>query len=241
VSASAFELDKVTLRFDIIDDGIGITEEQKYHIFSEFEQANNETTRQYGGTGLGLAISSSIVSLMGGEISVDSVQGEGSDFWFTAQLAIQKTVSNDNANLFDATDDFDMASSHFEIIHGKTILLVDDIDINREIASILLEDIGAKVETAINGREAVDKFRDEPTRYDAVLMDIQMPVMDGYEATEAIRKLDIPKAKTIPIIAMTANAFKEDVQNSINAGMNDHIGKPIDTKQLMEVLSFHLK
>jgi signal transduction histidine kinase/CheY-like chemotaxis protein len=241
VSVFSLEDDGVMLRFDIVDEGIGVTEEQKQHIFSEFEQASNETTRQYGGTGLGLAISSSIVSLMGGEISVDSVPGEGSNFWFTAKFAIQEILSTDSADLFGAAEDSDQEEENAEIISGKTILLVDDVEINREIVCIILEDIGANVESAVNGREAVDKFTDAPEHYDTILMDIQMPVMDGHAATRAIRRLDTPKAKSIPIIAMTANAFKEDVQNSINAGMNAHIGKPVDIKQLLEVLAFYLK
>jgi signal transduction histidine kinase/CheY-like chemotaxis protein len=230
-----------TLRFDVVDSGIGVSDVQKTAIFSAFEQASSDTTRFYGGTGLGLAISSNIVDLMGGQLAVDSVPGEGSDLWFTARFAVQEKagpVGDENAL---AAAEADREVQNAGLIKGKTILVVDDIEINREIARIILEEIGVTILEAPNGQEAVELFKTDYAQIDAILMDIQMPVMDGFEATGAIRALDIGKAKRIPIIAMTANAFKEDVENSIAAGMNAHIGKPINIRQLLEVLAYYLK
>jgi signal transduction histidine kinase/ActR/RegA family two-component response regulator len=234
--------DTIMLRFDVIDDGIGVSGDQQEHIFTEFEQASNDMTREHGGTGLGLAISASIASLMGGEIAVESEPGAGSDFWFTAMLRVQETADSDSTDRSGEKTNSDSGRSEQNINHvqGKKIMIVDDIEINREIAEIMLEDAGASVEMAVNGQDALDLFQDDPEKFDAILMDIQMPVMDGYTATKSIRALDIPQAKSIPIIAMTANAFKEDVENALEAGMNAHIGKPIDISQLIGILSRYL-
>jgi signal transduction histidine kinase/CheY-like chemotaxis protein len=241
VSTVSVDDEECTIRFDVRDDGIGITDEQKTHIFSAFEQANDNITRGYGGTGLGLSISSNIVAMMGGEISVDSIPDAGSDFWFTARLALQKDADVIGENIAETENEKELTESISKALEGKTVLLVDDIEINREVAQLILEGAGIKVVTATNGQEAIDIFKATLLDIDAILMDIQMPIMDGLAATKIIRNMNIPYAKEIPIIAMTANAFKEDVDESIAAGLNAHIGKPIDTKQLFKILVSYLR
>jgi CheY-like chemotaxis protein len=133
-------------------------------------------------------------------------------------------------------EDTSKSSAETMTLEGKRILLVDDMDINREIATVILQEQKIIVDQAVDGQQAIDKFSANPTGYDAILMDVQMPIMDGYEATKQIRKLDIPEAKSIPIVAMTANAFAEDRARAIESGMNDHISKPIDVSQLFRIL-----
>jgi CheY-like chemotaxis protein len=356
----------VNVEISVSDTGIGITEEQRDRIFSEFEQAETTTSRKFGGTGLGLAISKRIVEMMGGHIWVDSVLGKGSTFTFTflAQKGTRKhgELLLPNANwetvrilVVDDDEDIlalfknitdrmgvrcDTASSgeealrlikendHYDIFYvdwrmpnmdgiqlserireldseqsvvimisatewsviedkarkagvdlylakplfpssltdsinecigveravesaggeraqaeaeeedftGKHILLAEDNDVNREIAMILLEPTGVRITTANNGLEVVELFKADPGCYDLIFMDIQMPEMDGLEATRVIRALDVPEANRIPIVAMTANVFREDIEKSLNAGMNDHIGKPIDFSEVLDRL-----
>ena len=355
------EEDICRLQISVQDTGIGISDEQKTRLFQSFVQAQTDTTRKFGGTGLGLAISKRIVTLMGGDIWVESEPGKGSKFIFTVLL--KRDTSNDkrlldecinwkNIQIFIADDESEIrnffitvsenlgigctvaasggevaeilikdnnyniyfldwellgtdwielirkiqekaekkyivivipsinlnsvedeayvagvnkfiskplfSSAIVDVINeyigvesestqsdtniyaddltGYTILLAEDIEINREIVLELLKSTNLSIECAENGLAAVNLFTESPDKYDMILMDIQMPEMDGYEATRKIRALDIPKAKTIPIIAMTANVFREDIEKCLEAGMNDHVGKPLDFYELISKL-----
>ncbi|MDD4947367.1 MAG: PAS domain S-box protein [Gallionella sp.] len=216
--------DSVKLRFEVEDSGIGIPKEALERLFTAFEQADSSTTRKFGGTGLGLAINKRLAAMMGGEVGVNSTEGKGSTFWFTACL--KKSGAKPMANMDDAPEDADMLLSRLHA--GRSVLLVEDEPINREVALMLLEDAGLKVEVANNGEEAVQKVREK--RFDLILMDMQMPVMDGLTATRVIRGL--PNGAEIPIVALTANAFVEDRAACLDAGMNDFTSKPIDPGQL---------
>lgn len=212
--------------FSVKDTGIGISEENQGRIFNSFEQADEKTMRKYGGTGLGLAISSSLVRLLGGRLEVNSIPDKGSEFYFTLAMKITDPAEEED-NI--AENEIDLSS--------KTILVVDDDDLNREIACTFLQDRGIKTETAENGQVAAELFaKSEAGHYDAILMDIRMPVMDGIEATKMIRGMDRSDAETIPIIAMSANAFDEDMQRSMESGMNSHLTKPMDIKKVIETL-----
>jgi len=215
------------IRFEIEDDGIGISEESLSHIFEAFEQGDGSITRQFGGTGLGLPISKKILELLGGDIKVDSVVGEGSMFSFELAMLCAGEVEPELE--LPSLEDLDFS--------GKSILIVDDVDINRIVVASLLEDTGIGMLEAADGKEAVEIFAEsEPGAIDVILMDVMMPVMNGLDAAAAIRALDHEKAKTVPIIALTANAFKEDVNKALNAGMNAHLAKPIDADSLLSLL-----
>ncbi|MDR1042777.1 MAG: response regulator [Clostridiales Family XIII bacterium] len=220
------------IEISISDTGIGITDDQMTRLFNSFEQADNTTSRKYGGTGLGLAISKQIVELMGGEIGVESTLGEGSRFTFTIMLPLASSEEDNE----DDEDFRDVDSSYEGIFAGHRVLLAEDIEINREVVLSLLEDTGLEIDCAENGREAVDMFAKDPSGYEMIFMDIQMPEMDGYEATRTIRAMSIPRATEVPIVAMTANVFKEDVERSRAAGMNDHIGKPLMRDEVINVI-----
>ncbi len=217
------------LHFEIIDQGIGISPEQQARLFRSFEQADRSTTRRFGGTGLGLAIAKKLVDMMGGTISVTSALGQGSTFYFTVPMRCALNFTFPGA---PGETPQENAEGAWPTFSGRTLLLVEDIDINREIAVTLLEDLQLTIDCAENGQEAVRLFSAQPGRYDLILMDVQMPVMDGLEATRQIRALDTPYASAVPIVAMTANAFKDDVDACKRAGMLDHIGKPIDPDEL---------
>ncbi|MDR3358063.1 MAG: response regulator [Desulfovibrio sp.] len=223
-----------TLRFLVEDSGIGITEEQQSKLFTAFQQAESGTTRRYGGTGLGLALSRQIVELMGGTIWVNSVFGHSSIFGFTIQ-ARRAGILPDRDGRADGIKD--LRASEFA---GSTILLVDDVDINREIVTALLEPSGARIECAGNGVQAVEMFERDPARYNLILMDVQMPIMDGYGATERIRSGHSPEAATIPIVAMSANVFREDIEHCLASGMNEHLGKPVNLEDVLVVLRRYL-
>ncbi len=216
----------VNMFFSVKDTGIGISEENQDKIFNSFEQADEKTMRQYGGTGLGLAISRSLVRLLGGRLEVKSIPGKGSEFYFTLSMKITEPILEDESS---AANEIDFSA--------KTILVVEDDDLNREIACTFLQDKNLKTETAENGQIAVEMFeKSEVGHYDAILMDIRMPVMDGIEATKAIRSMNKADALTVPIIAMSANAFDEDMKKSLESGMNSHLTKPINIKNVIETL-----
>jgi len=227
-----------TLQIEVTDSGIGISEEQQSRLFSSFEQADSGTSRKYGGTGLGLAISKSIVEMMEGRIWIESEPGKGSTFFFTvkAQKADDTGVDPDEKEEESSQQAKELKFENY------TILLAEDIEINREIVITLLEPTALKIDCAENGKDAVKKFTASPNKYNLILMDLQMPEMDGYEATKEIRKIEQEiKCEPVPIIAMTANVFMEDIEKCLSVGMNDHVGKPLDIKELLNKLKKYLQ
>ena len=222
-----------TLEFVVTDTGIGISEEKKAILFNAFEQADRGITRKFGGTGLGLAISKNLIRLMGGEIMVESELGQGSRFSFVLEFE-NGTLSQ--AESMSSTKD----SAPTYSFEGKQILLVEDIEINREIVISLLADTKALIDCAENGVEACDLFAKNPDKYDLIFMDIHMPLLNGFEATEKIRSMPFARAREIPIVAMTANAFAEDVVKCKAVGMNDHIAKPISHEELLSKSAIYL-
>jgi signal transduction histidine kinase/CheY-like chemotaxis protein len=228
-----------TLQVSVSDNGIGISAEQQAKLFKSFEQAESSTTRKYGGTGLGLAISKSIVEMMGGSIWVESEPNKGSVFSFTVQLQCgteEKRIDADEQRAEEARDE-EIAG----VFAGRRILLVEDVEINREIVQALLEPTKLEIDCAENGAEAVRIFAESPAKYDVIFMDIQMPVMDGYDATQRIRALEVNNTvRRVPIIAMTANVFKEDIERCLEAGMDSHVGKPLDLEEVMTRLHLYL-
>jgi signal transduction histidine kinase len=227
----------VLIRIEVSDTGIGISPEQKSRLFRSFEQADSGTSRKFGGTGLGLAISKRIVEMMGGDIWVESEIGQGSTFIFTFRAALVPEADYPDSPL-DAPNSPGREAETYE---GRRVLLVDDVDINREIVIELLTPALLSIDCAEHGAKALAMFADAPEKYDMIFMDIHMPEMDGYEATRRIRALPAPKAKTIPIIAMTANVFREDIEKCLESGMNDHIGKPFKIEEVLEKLRKYLR
>ncbi|MDR0886572.1 MAG: response regulator [Clostridiales Family XIII bacterium] len=229
-----------TILTEVSDSGIGISEEQRSRLFTSFEQAESNTTRKFGGTGLGLAISRRIIEMMGGKIWVTSQVGVGSVFSYTVTLQrgderafedeLKQSLSALESDINALRDDFS----------SDTILLAEDIEINQEIVMAMLESTGVNIDIAQNGVEALAMFSANPIKYNLIFMDIQMPEMDGFEATRQIRALDFAEAKTIPIIAMSANVFREDIERGAEAGMNGHIGKPIDFEVVLGTMRTYL-
>ena len=227
-----------TYTFEVIDYGIGINEYQASKLFMPFEQGASTITRNYGGTGLGLVICKNLVEMMGGKITLESEVGNGSKFTFTIRCASRPKIGipPDDQTISPNEDDYDFS--------GKCCLVVDDIEINRAIIVELLSNTNIVLETAENGQEAVDKFVSRGEGYfDLILMDIQMPVMDGYAATEEIRRIekkwaadDDGEVKEIPIVAMTANVMQDDIQKVARSGMNAHLGKPIELVSTLKTI-----
>jgi len=233
------------LLVSVTDTGIGISDEQKKRLFHIFEQAEAGTSRKYGGTGLGLAISRRIVKMMDGRIWVDSKPGEGSRFSFT--VALKRGEKHSGAETFPAcfgsegVETKEESSGSCADFASRSILLAEDLEINREIVRALLEPMRLNVCCAENGVQALRMFAEDPGKYSLILMDMQMPEMDGVEATQRIRGLNLPRAKEIPIVAMTANVFREDVERCLGAGMNAHIGKPIDIDEMTTLLGKYIQ
>ncbi len=224
--------EKDLIFFSVRDTGIGIAKESLKTLFNPFEQAGSHITRKYGGTGLGLSISRSIAVLLGSDITVQTEEGAGSEFSFALWLKKDQSAITTKTTQKESQ----------EIPSGKRILLVDDVDINRIIAMELLSPFECIIDEACDGTEAVKIFGEsEEGFYDLIFMDIQMPTMNGYEAAKNIRQLDRKDATTIPIVAMTANAFREDIEQAMESGMNAHVAKPIDMVKLTEALKTYLR
>lgn len=221
-------MDKAFAHFEVSvkDTGIGMSDEYQRHLFEAFERERNETVSSIQGTGLGLAIAKQLTDLMHGTLTCKSTLGVGTEFIFCFQLPIVEYAAKNTKN-----------TNNIFAFCGKRILLVEDNDLNREIAVDMLEELGLVVEEASDGSIALEKLKCVPAGYyQLILMDIQMPHMDGYYATRMIRKLSDKKISDIPIIAMTANAFEEDRQKALDAGMNAHLSKPIDKQQMIAAL-----
>jgi signal transduction histidine kinase/ActR/RegA family two-component response regulator len=221
------------IRIEVSDQGIGIAPEQQRRLFHAFSQADDTTTRRYGGTGLGLVISKRIAALMGGDVGASSEPGKGSSFWATVRLNAAK---NPQPTLTDFPAE-DARQTLMRQYPGARILVVEDEPINREVITSLLLDAGLEVDVVTNGREAVESAG--RGSYELILMDIQMPEMNGLEATRTLRGL--PGMAGIPILALTANAFTEDRDACLAAGMNDHIGKPVEPETLYKTVRHWLQ
>ncbi len=228
ITVTARSNGKSLVHFLIKDSGIGMSEAVQSNLFKPFEQGSHHITRHYGGTGLGLSISRNIVNMLGSDITVKSTEGQGSEFAFTVWL------TEDSVKLDEIVHSDDVS-----VLKGKRALLVDDVAINRIIVTEQLAATGVEmtVDEAEDGKEAVEMFAKSPIGYyDIIFMDVQMPHMDGHEATRRIRAMDRSDAKSVAIIAMTANAFKEDVERAIESGMNAHLAKPLEHEKLMSIL-----
>ena len=230
VTATEEDDENIRCHFTISDSGIGMTEEEISRLFIPFGQVNSSVTAKFGGSGLGLSISQSLVTMMGGVIKAESIPKVGSKFWF--DLSFRKDIEiGEPENTIELAD-----------LYGKRILLVDDIEINRIIVTELLTPIGIEVEEAENGQQAVEMFGNSPPgHYELILMDLQMPVMGGPEAAKKIRSLDHPGSRQIPIIAMTANTYKEDIDRALASGMNGFIPKPIEMDAVMYTLARYIR
>jgi len=243
VTLSAEKLEEkdgeITLRVEVADSGIGISPEQQKKLFQAYNQADSSITGKFGGTGLGLVITKQIIELMQGTIWIESELGKGAKFIFTIKV---KQGSN-AAKTEGAPGGINPGGIKASDLHlqGYTILAAEDMEFNREVLAKYLEKTGVTIDFAENGKICVDMFRENPGKYRLIFMDINMPEMNGDEATKEIRALDIKEAKEIPIIAMTADVFKEDVDKCLSVGMNDHISKPIVPKIIYAKLKQHLK
>ncbi len=249
------ESEAVTYEFRVRDTGIGMNNEFLEHIFEPFSREQTSTVSGIEGMGLGMAIVKKIVDRMGGTITVKSRQGEGTEVTVVLPFKVSgHSVANEmqafsrtkRLETFSETENLRKENLKTEssehTLKNKKILLVEDNELNREIAVELLKEAGFILDTAEDGTIAVEKMRNAKRgQYDLILMDIQMPIMDGYEATRQIRKLENPQIANIPIVAMTANAFEEDRQKALKAGMNEHVSKPIDLARLLEAVKKVLK
>ena len=217
------------LELSVVDEGIGIPANQQEQIFNPFVQADSSTSRKYGGTGLGLSISKQLVEMMGGSIWVQSTYGKGANFTFQIPLSLGGFFIEEPPNRCDAAD-----------YSAYTLLLVDDVELNREIVIALLEQTGINIVCAKNGAEAVEMFKEAPEKFDVIFMDVHMPIMDGFEATSHIRAWEATRTGNVPIVAITANAFQQDVEKCIQRGMTAHLGKPLILESIMKVLERYL-
>ena len=217
------------IEFICADTGIGMSEEFQKHLYEPFTQEHSDARTSYNGTGLGMAITKSLVEKMGGTIECRSKLGEGTTYCITIPFDIDSSAAprvEETAALPAATPE------------GMHVLLAEDNELNIEIAVFVLENAGVTVTKAVNGQDALDQFAaSAPGTFDAIIMDVMMPVMDGYQATRAIRQLDRPDAGSIPILAMTANAFVEDRRRAYEAGMNEHLTKPLEPEVVLRTLA----
>lgn len=230
---------KALLKFSVEDEGIGMSQEQLQKLFRPFAQADASTTRKYGGTGLGLVISKKIVEAMGARVEVDSKENSGSNFYFEIEVEVKEWQEDSNcADRSFKVLTFDEILKHNEKtmplpdLSGLNILLVEDNEINLEVATMMLQRVGIEVFVAKNGKEALQNYKEHQDRYDLILMDLQMPIMGGAEATKLIRKFD----KKIPIVALTAASTIEDRQKAFDATMNEHLSKPINSEKLYSII-----
>jgi CheY-like chemotaxis protein len=222
-----------SIRFDVSDNGIGISKEALDRLWQVFEQADNSINREHGGMGLGLPLAKRIVNLMQGELMIKSELGKGSCFTCYVQLGVAR-----EAEAVDVTNEANTASGDSLLtsdLGEKRILIVDDVSINRDILFALLEDTGMILDGACNGEEAVSMF--QKNKYDLVLMDLHMPVMDGYTATKKIRASAQPWAKSVPIISISADTGAERISKCLEAGMNEHLPKPVEVEALFGTIS----
>ncbi|MCL2664140.1 MAG: ATP-binding protein [Defluviitaleaceae bacterium] len=222
------------IQVNVTDTGIGISAEQQERLFVSFQQAEATTARKFGGTGLGLIISKNIVEMMGGRIWIVSELGMGATFSFTFKAERAGGVHYEPLQNESVKEDLT------EKFSGCRLLLAEDVEINREIVAAILEPTKIQIDFAENGLEAVKMFSEAEDAYDMIFMDLQMPEMDGYEATRKIRAIGSHRAAAVPIIAMTANVFREDVERCIESGMNGHIGKPLDFDEVIEQMEKYI-
>jgi CheY-like chemotaxis protein/nitrogen-specific signal transduction histidine kinase len=241
---------RCVLEISVRDTGIGIAREQQSKLFESFAQVDSSISRRFGGTGLGLAISKRIVEMMNGGIRVESELGKGSAFIFTIQVGLSADQMAPRITRVEdgAARGQQEPGRDADDFSGCRILLAEDVEINREIVLALLEPLGLTIDEAENGRVAYDKFAAAPDAYDLIFMDIHMPEVDGYEATRLIRAREAelrisqpnPPESPVPIIAMTANVFKEDIERCLASGMDGHLGKPLDFDEVSAVLRQYL-
>jgi len=244
VALSAEKLEEkdgeITIKIEVADSGIGISPEQQQKLFQAYNQADSSISGKFGGTGLGLVITKRIIELMQGTIWIESELGKGAKFIFTIKVK-QGTPASQAAG-GTAPPGGAPASIKASDLHlqGYTILAAEDMDFNREVLAKYLEKTGVTIDFAENGKIAIDMFKENPDKYKLIFMDINMPEMNGDEAAKVIRALDMKKAKEIPIIAMTADVFKEDIDKCLAAGMNDHIPKPVAPKTILRKLKQYM-
>ena len=220
---------------EVQDSGIGIPEKAIGRMFQSFSQADSSTSRKYGGSGLGLSISKKLVELMGGTIGVKSTEGQGSTFWFTAKFKLGQGPVESELDPAAIADEAIVEKK----TKSKRILIAEDNVVNQQITLRILEKLGYRADVVANGNEVLEALREIP--YDLVLMDCQMPEMDGYEATQIIRTSDTINRKNILILAMTANAMKEDKERCLSVGMDGYVSKPVTSNKLASIIKTWLE